>query len=246
VNRITRILRIGQSGVWVAVCAGSLAAQAPTTWTSSGTVDFGFVSATGNTDVTTITVGEKVSGTRGLWTLSQTFAQVYGKTKGVESANQLRVGTRAERSAGKYFGAFAGAQFERNPFAGFDSRMEELVGVQWKPVTDSSNTLSFDAGALFTQQKNTDGTSDNAPSARTAMLFKHNWKPTTYFTQAAEYIANLTESGAYRLNTETALIAPLSARLGIKVSYVLRYDSRPPATFGTTDRIFTTGLQLTF
>jgi putative salt-induced outer membrane protein len=240
------VIRLGLIACCVAAATGTLGAQAPESWKSTGTVDFGFVSATGNTDVTTITVGEKVTGTRGLVTLSQFLTHVYGKTKGVESANQLRVGGRVERTLGKLFGGFVGAQFERNAYAGFNSRLEELIGIQWKPINDSSNVLMFDGGALFTQQKNTDLTSDNSPSARGAVLYRHNFKPTTYFSQAVEYVPNLEESGVYRLNTETALVAPISARLGIKVSYVLRYNSRPPENFGTTDRVFTSGLQISF
>src|SRR5689334_23318853 len=90
--------RITQIGSLLVVAACALEAQAPpAAWKSSGTVDFGFMSATGNTDVTNITLGEKVSGTRGLVTISQFLASVYGKTKGVESANQLRFGLRLER-----------------------------------------------------------------------------------------------------------------------------------------------------
>jgi putative salt-induced outer membrane protein YdiY len=42
------------------------------------------------------------------------------------------------------------------------------------------------------------------------------------------------------------LIAPISQRIGLKISYVIRYDNVPQAGFSTTDRLFTTGLQLTF
>jgi putative salt-induced outer membrane protein len=246
VNRIAQTTRIRLIAALLVAASGTVTAQAPAGWDASGSVDFGFVSATGNTDVTTITVGQKVAAMRGLWTLSQTLAHVSGKTKGEESANQVRLGGRVERKLGTWFGGFAGVQFERNAFAGFDSRLEELMGLQWKVVDDSSNVLQIDGGAVFTQQENTDGTSDTSPSARGAMLYRHNFRPTTYFTQGVEYVPNLEESGAYRLNTETALVAPLSARLGIKVSYVVRYNSRPPTSFGTTDRVFTSGLQLTF
>lgn len=244
-NRIRRISLIMRIVIALALSAGSLAAQPSAVWKTAGTVDFGFMSATGNTDVTTITTGEKATATRGLWTFSQSLAYVYGKTKGVESANQLRLMSRVERALGQYFGGFAGAQFERNAYAGFNSRLEQLIGLQWKPVADSANVLTVDAGAVLTQQENTDRSSRRSPSARGAMLYRHNFRPNTYVAQGVEYVPNLEESGAYRLNTETALVAPLSARLGIKVSYVLQYNSRPPVKFGTTDRVFTSGLQLT-
>ena len=46
------------------------------------------------------------------------------------------------------------------------------------------------------------------------------------------------------VNSESALVAPVSAHFGVKMSYAVRYNSRPPVKFGTTDRVLTTGVQL--
>jgi putative salt-induced outer membrane protein len=48
------------------------------------------------------------------------------------------------------------------------------------------------------------------------------------------------------VNTESSVIAPLSSHAGIKIGYVIRFNSTPPATFGKTDRILTTGVQVSF
>jgi putative salt-induced outer membrane protein YdiY len=53
-------------------------------------------------------------------------------------------------------------------------------------------------------------------------------------------------SGSYRFNTESALVAPLSTHVGIKLSYAIRFDSRPQPTFETTDRLLTTGIQISY
>ncbi len=212
----------------------------------TGTVDFGFVSATGNTDVTTISLGNKMVASRGRWTLTQVFAQVYGKTDGVESANQLRTNLRAERTFVDGIGGFAAVQFERNTFAGFDRRTDQFLGLRWRAIEDSTDALTFDAGGVLTQQENTDGESYLTTSARGAVAYKHIFKPGTFFAQAVEYVPNLEESGAYRLNSETAAVAPLSSRISMKFGYVFQYNSRPPTGFGTTDRVFTSGLQVSF
>jgi putative salt-induced outer membrane protein len=232
----------------VAVFASTAAAQGstPAVWKVGGTVDASYVSATGNSEVTTMSVGDKLAATRGNWTLRQFAAYVYGKTDGVESANQLRAGVRAEYKISSRFSGFAGVTYERNAHAGFDRRIDELLGAQWRAFAAASDSLMLDAGAVFTQQVNTDGTDHNSPSARGALAYKHVFKANTFLTQGVEYVPNLEESGAYRMNTETILVAPISARISVKVGYVLQYNSRPPATFGTTDRVFTTGLQVSF
>ena len=53
-------------------------------------------------------------------------------------------------------------------------------------------------------------------------------------------------SAAYSVITESAIVAPLSAHIGIKAAYVVRYDSKPPTSFGTTDRVLTTGIQVSY
>lgn len=231
----------------IAVAASSAAAQAPApTLKLSGTVDAGFVSATGNTDVTTMNFGDKLQLLYDGWTFSQFAAQVYGKTKGVESANQLRAGLRAEKEVYPRVGIFVAGQYERNAYAGFNRRIDELFGVQWKAVADSSDLLTFDGGGLFTQQDNTDGTRKSSPAARIAGAYKHTFKPNTFFAQNIEYVPDLENHGEYRFNSETAAVAPLSARISVKLGYLMQYNSSPPPKFGTTDRVFTSGLQVSF
>ena len=57
---------------------------------------------------------------------------------------------------------------------------------------------------------------------------------------------NLQTSGAYRVNTESSVVAPIPAHIGIKMSYAIQYNSRPPVNFGSTDRLLTAGVQVTF
>jgi putative salt-induced outer membrane protein YdiY len=214
--------------------------------TTSFTGDLGYVSASGNTNLTTLSIGEKIVHTDGRWTLSQLAAYVYGETNSTESANQLRLAGRADFMFRPRLGLFGGASYERNTFAGFNSRTDELAGLTWKAVVAPNDSLSLDGGGEFTQQSNVDGTSQSYPSARIAANYKHVFSKAAYFQQLVEYVPNLQTSGSYRVNGESALVAPISAHLGIKMGYAIRYNSQPPATFGSTDRVFTTGVQLSF
>ena len=82
-------------------------------------------------------------------------------------------------------------------------------------------------------------------AARAASAFQYNFKPSAYFLQLVEVLPNLEETDDLRVNTETALVAPLSRRLAIKISYVIRYDKLPEPGFEKTDRLLTSGLQVT-
>ncbi len=222
------------------------AADVPAKQTTSFTGDLGFVSASGNTNVTTLTVGDKFVHTNGKWMFTQIATYVTSETNKKQSANQLLAAEREDYALDPRLSLFFGLSYERNTFAGFNSRNDEILGVSWKAIVAPQDSLRVDAGGVLTQENDVDSTSQHYPSGRFAMSYKHQFSKAAYFHQFVEYLANLQTSGAYRFNTESALVAPISAHVGIKVAYAIRFDSRPQPTFGTTDRLLTTGVQISY
>ncbi len=213
---------------------------------TSFTGDLGFVSASGNTNVTTLTIDDKIVHTSGYWMFTQFATYVSGETNNKQSANQLRVGEREDYALHPRVSVFAGFSFERNTFAGFNSRTDEILGVSWAAIVAPHDSARIDFGGVLTQEADIDSTHQSYPSARAALNYKHQFSKLAYFHQFIEYIPNLQTSGSYRFNTESALVAPISAHIGIKLSYAIRFDSRPQPTFGTTDRLLTTGIQISY
>lgn len=208
--------------------------------------DLGYVSATGNTNISTLSVGDKIVHTNGLWMFTQLGAYVSGETNNKETANQLRLAARVDYLLHPRVSVFVGTAYEKNTFAGFNSRTDEIAGASWAAIVAPRDSMRLDAGGVLTQESDVDSTSKHYPSARVALAYKHSFSKLAYFSQFAEYIPNLQESGSYRFNTESALVAPISTHVGIKVSYAIRFDSRPQPTFGTTDRLLTTGIQVSY
>lgn len=210
------------------------------------TTDFGFVQTSGNTQVTTMNVGERFTHERGRFTLSQTFALVYGKQRDTLNTNNLRTSLRGDYKIDKVFAFFLGAGYDRNRFAGIERRFEEQIGLQARVLAARADTIRVEGGGSVTQQIAVNGGQENFPSARGALAWRHAFTRSSYFNQNVEYVPNLTENTDWRLNTESSLIAPLSSRLGLKLSYVVRYDNLPEPGFERLDKLFTTGIQLTF
>lgn len=210
------------------------------------TTDLGFVQTSGNTEITTFNIGEKLSREWASFTLAQSFALVYGEERGTVNSNALRTDLRGDWRVGQRLALFLGAGFDRNSFAGIERRFEEQIGLRSQVIAAARDTVSVEAGGTVTQQLGTEGTTRNFPAARAAGVWRHAFNDRAYLQQNAEVLPNLSETEDWRVNTETTLVAPLSARVGMKLSYVLRYDNLPEPGFRTTDRLFTTGIQLTF
>ena len=215
-------------------------------------VDLGFVSVSGNTSVTTLSLGEKWIRRIARWEFKQDLAAVYGKTDGAETSNLWRASLRGDYGLGANLALYARTAFDRNKFAGVKSRFAEGVGLVAKLAATDIDQLNVEGGFELTQQDNLDGTSDSFSSLRAASTWKHMFSATAYFFQGVEWLPNLDDSEDYRINSETSIVAPLSSRVAMKASYQLRFDNLPSlnaagtAPLRKSDRILSTGIQVTF
>ena len=222
-------------------------AAAPDTvkhWAFTGNLGLAIVS--GNTSLTTITAGDELTWHSGPWRVKQIFGLIYGKNDSVETANQIFFGLRGDYQFASRWSTYLGARFDRNPFAGFSSRYGENVGVTWNAVVAPKDKLDVEGGFGLTQQRNTDGTSENFPNGRGAFLYKHSWQEKTYFQEAFEVLPDLKDSKNLRMNSLAELVAPISSHVGMRLSYLVQYDREPQPGFKTTDQTLSAGLQFSF
>ena len=234
--------------------AGALGAASPltlaaqdTTKTLALTLDAGLVNASGNSEFLSANFGEKVTWAhKGRWTVTQAAKVLYGETDGTRTTESYDFNLRGERALSRRVGAYAFAAYLRDPFAGLASRWSGGPGVAWGIVQAAKDTLGLEAAISAQSERSTAAVERTFGAAQTAARFKHSFASAASFTQSLELIANLKTSEDYRLNSETALTAPLSKKIGLRVSYVIRFDNQPEPTFKKTDRILTTGVQVAF
>lgn len=222
------------------------AQQADTTGPVKFTGTVGLVNTAGNSNVTTVNVGDRIDYKASNWGLTQLFNVVYGRNEGVTNTSIWSASLRGDRNISARLAIYALAGWDRNTFAGIDRRWEEGMGLLAHILTQPENTLEGEAGISFIQQLSTEGAHDDFPSARIASTYKHLFTETAYFLQSVELLPDLETSKNLRLNTETGLVAPISAHIGLKISYVIRFDNLPEPGFEKTDRLLTSGIQITY
>ena len=210
------------------------------------TVDLGFVDVSGNTNVTTLNLGQRVSYTTGRWTVAQSTGVIYGKSDGSATAEQYDAGVRADYAVINRLSVFVGAAYYRNVFAGLAERWSEGVGLAWQAFTVTRDSLQLEGAFVINQERNLADTRRTFGASRAALNFKHLLGDAAFVTQHLEWIASVEDSKDQRVNSETALIAPISKQIGLKVAYVIRFDNQPEPGKVDTDRAFTTGLQVVF
>ena len=228
-----------------ALCAASPLAAQDTTKTMALTLDVGLVNASGNSEFMSANFGEKLTWARkSKWTVTQAAKFLYGETDGARTTESYDLLLRGDRTLSSRVAGFAFAAYQRDPFAGLASRWSGGPGVAWGIVQAARDTLGLEAAITAQSERSTAAIERTFGAAQMAARFKHSFVRAASFTQSLELIANLKTSDDYRVNSETALTAPLSSKIGLRLSYVIRFDNLPEPTFKKTDRILTTGIQV--
>lgn len=213
------------------------------------TGNLAYVDAAGNSDVTTFAFNQRLDfriGVRGAG-ITQTLGGIYGRTEGVTSASLWRAGLRGDVPLSRSVSAYGLLGFDRDRFAGIARRAEEGFGLGVRILHGPTDSLQIEGGLSFFQQRSTDEVSSSYTAARSGGRYKHLFSPAAYFVQLLEVLPNLEDAGAVRANSESALVAPLSRVLALRLSLILRYDSEPPEVdVKTLDRLFTAGIEITF
>ncbi len=210
------------------------------------TVDAGFASTSGNSNITTITAGQTFSYTAGRFVLSQAFDMLFNRTEDSTTAESYKGNVRGDRTFGaaERLSVFLDLRGSRNRFAGIDRRFEQALGVAYDVVKTENNVVAVEGAATLVQQRGTNGIDKNFPAALAGARYLHYFTSDATVTVTGEYIPNLENGDDYRLNGQVKILAPLSGTIAITLSYLIRFDNEPEPGFQKTDKFFTSGIQL--
>jgi putative salt-induced outer membrane protein len=209
------------------------------------TGNLGFVNTSGNTKVSTLSLSEgfRLHTSRSN-KVSQDFGLTYGTVTSRVESNLWTVGLRDDYTFTPTVGLYALGAFQRNTFAGIEQRFEEGIGAQIVALNSGRNRLEFDLGVSYLQQRSTAAVELNYPAGRGAIVYRYTFAQAAYFEQSVVDLSDLDRVSNSLVTSTTALVAPLSKQIGVKLGYQILYSGDPPPGFKTTDRILTTSLQV--
>ncbi len=210
------------------------------------TAGVAYLDASGNTDVTSLTVAERLEWKRPHYLWAQFVNAINGTTDGEESASLLAAGLRGDWKPHGRLSVYTLVNYDRNRFADIGRRFEEGAGLGYSLIDRPRHRLTTELGSQFVQQRNLERVSDNFLAGRAAEFYRYTIKENTYAEERVEYLPNFETNQDYRVNAEASLVAPLSRHLSLKLGYVVRFDNLPEPDVKKTDRFFTSGLQVSF
>ncbi len=245
--------------VAIALLASSLDAQAETAQKKKKRLEFngslGFARTGGNASALTTNVNNRLKYSVVGWAVVQDLAFLYGEANEKVNTNFWNGGLRGERTVAERVSLFIASRYDRNVIQGISNRYQQGFGVTLLAVDDKRNKLNVSMGGSFFQQSLTPGSVARAqrafPAARAAMDYRRRFTDQAYLQQSAEYLPSIGDTtSAYFLNTESSIVAPITKNVGLKVGYVIRFNSQPPVRSNvqlrTTDTFFSSGVTLSF
>lgn len=215
----------------------------------------GFSQTSGNANALTTNLSNRLKYTMAGWNIQQDLAFYYGEASEKVNTNFWNGGVRGERTVAERVALFLASRYERNVVQGVSSRFQQGFGVTVRALDSERNRLNIALGGSFFSQQLTPGSvakvSRAFPAARAAMDYRLRITEVAYVQQSAEYLPAIGDTAtSFFVNTESSVVAPISKNVGIKIGYVVRYNSEPPVRndllLRTTDTFFSSGLTLTF
>lgn len=243
-------------------CACPPAPPAPPKPRHEFTADFSLAQASGNQDVLTTALGEKFTYKWPRWKFTQTANVAYGRANGVTNAQLYTLGLRTDYSLRPNLSVFARFDALSNEPAGLSSVLNEAVGLSWTVTKTARNEVRLDAGlgALqrrFVRVANVAQPSESDLVGNLDGYWKHTWNAKAYFEQSVNFVPNLTTSAGWLATAKSALVAPLTQKIGLRLGYLATYNNAPsllpillpsrpqPVRAKKFDGLFSAGLQFT-
>jgi len=156
--------------------------------------------------------------------------QVLDRTNTELTAENYSVRSRVDRAIGDRFFAYGGIGWERNTFAGFDSRITSVLGAGNTWSDDERMRFKTNYGATYTVQNDIVDDASTADSFGGVQLRADFWRKlteTTSFESLLIVDENLAQSEDLRADWTHSVLIDISEALAFRASLQLLFDNSP-------------------
>ncbi len=200
----------------------------------SGKGELGAFRSTGNAANTGITAGLALTREGINWRHNLSGRADYQETEGVVTREQYLAVYEPNYKLSERLYAYGLAQYERDRFQGFSARYSVSGGLGYDVLTGPAMTLSVKAGPAWRETQLVDGTSSNNFAGLAAADFDWALAETISFTQTA---SALVQAGSSTYVSDSGLIAKVTDKVSVRLSYTVEHDTAPPAGAVQTDTL---------
>ncbi|MGB7372629.1 DUF481 domain-containing protein [Pontixanthobacter sp.] len=201
-------------------------------WSGQGQV--GAFRSTGNSSNTGLTAGLELMRTGIDWRHKLTGLADFQRTNGVTTREQFLAAYEANYQLSDRLFVYGLAQYERDRFQGFSSRIAASGGFGYRVIDTDTMELSVKAGPAYRKTSFIPSGSSSDIAGLAALDYDWQVSDTIKVTQDASAFI---QSGNSTYLSTTGLEAGLGSGLSARVSYAVEHDTAPPAGAVKTDTL---------
>jgi putative salt-induced outer membrane protein len=190
-----------------------------------GEAELGFTRATGNAPTSGLFGSISLKRQGEAWTHQLSARADVQRVNGATTTERLFAAWQPNYRFEEQAYAYGLTQYERDPFAGYESRVTLGGGLGYRPLSGKRLTLEIEGGPAFRRVEGTDGIDLARIAARGSLDLAWRITPTLSFTQKA---ALFIEEGDGNIIANTALDTKLIGNLKARFSYRVQYERNPP------------------
>lgn len=200
----------------------------------SGKGELGAFQSTGNAENIGITAGLGLVREGINWRHKLSGRADYQETEGVVTREQFFAAYEPNYKLSERLYAYGLGQYERDRFQGFSARYSVSGGLGYDVLTGDTMTLSVKAGPAWRRTELIGGSSSSSFAGLAAADFDWKLAETISLTQDA---SALVQSGSSTLISDTGLVAKVSGKMSVRLSYTVEHDTAPPPGAVKTDTL---------
>jgi len=205
----------------------------PPLWT--GSIGLSYLSTSGNSDSETIGLDVRFERQPTPWGVELAATANRAETDGEKTAERLLGSLRGKRSLSERWDLFAGLSWERDEFAGFDSRTIVEAGGLWHALLGPKHKLDFDLGLTWTREEPVQGAGDDSLGAVAGARYAWKISDSATLAERVVFYPNFDSSDDWRFRSETSIEAALASSWALRASYLVTRDNRPEPGFEKND-----------
>ena len=208
-----------------------------------GSVAFGYLQTTGNSDTTTLNAKALAGYKGGDWQDAFLFQTLKASSGGVVNAESTELNAQADYNLSSLNYLFGNVDYLRDVFSGYEHRTSEVVGYGHRLLATDSQQLDLELGAGARQTSYTDGTSDSEPVELLSGSYLYKFTKTSNFSENLTVIHGASNTYSQSVSALTLNVAPSFA---LSVSYTVSHNSAVLPGFKNTDTITAVSLVYSF
>ncbi|MBZ5632873.1 MAG: DUF481 domain-containing protein [Acidobacteriia bacterium] len=216
-----------------------------------GNLDLGFAASRGNANTETLTLSTNAARATTRDKIAVYYTSIFSSSDfsggtSQTTANSKRGGVAYNLNLNKKAFVFGSVDLESDQFQDLDLRFTPAGGGGYHAIATTPTQLDLRMGAAANREFFSTGLNRTSAELLVGDYFLHKFSAATHVEQKLDFLSNLSDTGAYRVNFDISGVTAIRKWFSWQVTISDRFLSNPVPGRKKNDAIYSTGVRVSF